>query len=226
MALQESLPRVGDLSHELLAVEARRVAGLRRLRLSFGEATRKLQLRTPLVGGFERWHFGWLLAVSGAADPLLPLASSSTADAALASELEGAGASPVAAAAVTAALSRDADKEAEGMAAVAAGEGQRAEAEAETEGAIELSTASSGLVNLHCTAAAGGLKLTAEHLAKLRAMHARVRQATSAASAAATRREAEAEAEAEEALFRCDLARLLLRYKAIGARSTPLAIAP
>ena len=117
VALQESLPRVGNLSHELLAVEARRVAGLRRLRLSFGEATRKLQLRTPLVGGFERWHFGWLLAVSGAADPLLPLASSSAADAALASELEGAGASPVAAAAVTATLSREAGKEAEGMAA-------------------------------------------------------------------------------------------------------------
>ena len=69
-----ALPDVATLSHEPLAVEARRVAGLRRLRLSFGEATRKLQLRTPPASGaFERWHFGWLLAASGAAaDPLLP----------------------------------------------------------------------------------------------------------------------------------------------------------
>ena len=88
-------PRVSAITREPLGVEARRVAGLRRLRLSFGEATRKLQLpKAPLVGAFERWHFAWLLAATGPADPLLPLASSSAADAVLVAELEGAGATP------------------------------------------------------------------------------------------------------------------------------------
>ena len=81
------------------------------------------------------------------------------------------------------------------------------------EADLALSTTSSGLVELHCAATPGGLKLAPEHLAKLRAMHARVRQAAVLERReAGTRREAEAEAEAEERLFCTDLARLLLRY--------------
>ena len=234
-----ALPGVGTLSHEPLAVEARRVAGLRRLRLSFGEATRKLQLRTPPASGaFERWHFGWLLTASGAAaDPLLPLASSAAADVALSAELELVGATPAAAAAVVAALSRDAVKEAEAMEGAGrdgyaeeegggkkkkkkgkhAPEAEAAGSHLDLEADLALSASSGGLVHLHCAAAPGGLKLAPDHLAKLRAMHARVRQAAVVERReAGTRREAEAEAEAEEALFCTDLARLLLRYAPIG----------
>ena len=240
-----ALPGVAALSHELLAVEARRVAGLRRLRLSFGEATRRLQLRTPggeeakpASGAFERWHFGWLLSAStggAAADPLLPLASSAAADVALSAELELVGATPAAAAAVVAALSRDAMREAAAMAEGAEAEEtskkskkkkkgkhtpeaeEAAGSHLDLEADLALSTSSSGLVQLTCAAAPGGLKLAPEHLAKLRAMHARVRQAAAVERReAGTRREAEAEAEAEETLFCTDLARLLLRYKAIG----------
>ena len=259
-----ALPDVGTLSHEPLAVEARRVAGLRRLRLSFGEATRKLQLRPPPASGaFERWHFGWLLSASGAAaDPLLPRASSAAADAALSAELELVGATPAAAAAVVGALSRDAAKEAEAMAGAAravgsAGQGEeeggseeeerrrrrrrkKAKHAPEAEAAgphrdlrpdLDLRTdlalsSAGGLVHLQCAAAAGGLelaldlKLAPEHLAKLRAMHARVRRGALVARAGARAGAgagAEAEEEgagAEEALFCTDLARLLLRCMA------------
>ena len=134
-----ALPDVGTLSHEPLAVEARRVAGLRRLRLSFGEATRQLQLRTPPASGaFERWHFGWLLAASGAAaDPLLPRASSAAADAALSAELELVGATPAAAAAVVGALSRDAAKEAAAMAGACSAVGSAGQGEEEGGGEEE-----------------------------------------------------------------------------------------
>ena len=49
------------VNKEPLAAEIERGEALRRLRLSFAESARKLQLNAP-VGAFERWHFGWLLA--------------------------------------------------------------------------------------------------------------------------------------------------------------------
>ncbi len=190
------------------------MAGLRRLRLSFGEATRKLQLpKAPLVGAFERWHFAWLLAATGPADPLLPLASSSAADAVLVAELEGAGATPAAAAGVVAALGRDAAREAEAM------RRRQPEEQAEAD-CVELAPAEGGLVHIACPAAGGGLKLGAEYLAKLRAMHARVR-AFDAAAAGGEEEEQEEEQQEEERLFRTDLVRLLLRYKALGVRRQP-----
>ena len=57
----------------------------------------------PLVGAFERWHFGWLLAAADSSeslDPLLPQCAAPAADAELAAELRAAGVEAAAAAAL------------------------------------------------------------------------------------------------------------------------------
>lgn len=204
-----------SVAWEPVAVEATRGAALRRLRLSLGEATRALQLRVPLVGGFERWHFGWLLAATTSGEsvkePLLPLgASTATAGAALAAELESAGAVASAAAEVAAQLSRSAQREAEAL--VAARQRALAGSGGRDGPTIELTVAEGGLAKLTWPGAEAPLKLGAEHLSKLRAMHARVRAAAEHAGGSS----AGDSSDDGELRFRHDLARLLLRYKALG----------
>jgi hypothetical protein len=80
---------------EPLSVELARAEGVRRLRLSLGEHVRKLPTKLPVVGAFERWHFGWLREAARRAevhDPLLPAVPAPEADAALSQELVCAGA--------------------------------------------------------------------------------------------------------------------------------------
>ena len=195
---------------EPLAREIARGAALRRLRLSFSEAVRGLQLTSPLVGAFERWHFGWLLgarASAAAFDPLLPAAvaqqPAADADGALHDELVDSGASSEAATATVAALRASAEAEATAMATATSS----ASAPPVDDTIVELSVApdnsSSGgggkVWHVACAAAPGPpLKLSDEWLAKLRAMHER------------------ATAVSDEPAFRVALVRLLLRYKALG----------
>ena len=84
----------GTLRRESLSAEIARGSGLRKLRLAFGERCRAAGV-APLVGAFERWHFGWLLAAadSPSLDPLLPQCAAPAADAELAAELRAAGVS-------------------------------------------------------------------------------------------------------------------------------------
>ena len=95
----------GTLRREPLSVEISRGSGLRKLRLAFGERCRAAGV-APLVGAFERWHFGWLLAAadSPSLDPLLPQCAAPAADAELAAELRAAGVEAAAAAALVASL--------------------------------------------------------------------------------------------------------------------------
>ena len=219
-----------SVAREPIAVEVARGAALRRLRLSLGEATRALQLRVPLVGAFERWHFGWLLAAATSGeslkDPLLPLgASTATAGSALAAELESAGAVATAAADVAAQLSRGAQREAEALVAARqralAGSGGR---DGRDGLAIELTVAEGGLAHVTWPGADAPLKLGAEHLAKLRTMHERVRVAAwqagggsgGSGSSGGSGGCSGGDGGDVEQRFRHDLARLLLRYKALG----------
>lgn len=204
---------------EPLAREFARGAALRRLRLFFTEAVRKLQLSSPCVGAFERWHFGWLLAPSAAAarDPLLPAdCAQPDADAALRDELVDAGCTDTEAAdATVSALRASADKEASLLAAEATTKPSPCvDGEIELSVAPDNSAAGGGKVWHVIVQQAGGgvasapLKVSDEWLDKLRAMHARTR----------------AEGAPCERTFRVDLARLLLRYKAIGGSGFQAAI--
>ena len=101
----------GSLRREPLSVEISRGSGLRKLRLAFGERCRAAGV-APLVGAFERWHFGWLLAAADSSeslDPLLPQCAAPAADAELEAELRAAGVEAPAAAALVASLRADAD---------------------------------------------------------------------------------------------------------------------
>ena len=206
-----------SVAWEPTAVEVLRGAALRRLRLSLGEATRALQLRAPLVGAFERWHFGWLLAATTSGeslkDPLLPLgASVATAGLALAAELESAGAAAAAAAEIAAQLVFSAQREAEALVAAR----QRAVAgSGGSDGlAIELAVTEGGLAHVTWPGAETPLKLGAEHLSKLRTMHERVRAPAEHAGGSSSG--GGSGGVDGEVSFRHDLARLLLRYKALG----------
>lgn len=199
-------PKAAAGQSEALSLELARAQAIRRLRLRLGEDMRSLQLTTPATGAFERWHFGWLAAAGDGSDPLLPAVPAPTTDAALADELVKAGADAERAAAAAASLRQAAQLEAAKMA--------RARSEAacvEAAEAIELrhapnhsssSASRSGGVLWHLVAAPSEgtppLKVSDEQLTKLRALHG---QAT---------------AGADEATFRHDLARLLLRYKTVG----------
>jgi hypothetical protein len=100
---------------EPLSVELARAEGVRRLRLSLGEHVRKLPTKLPVVGAFERWHFGWLREAARRAevhDPLLPAVPAPEADAALMQELVCAGADEQEAARITVELRRGAMAEA------------------------------------------------------------------------------------------------------------------
>ena len=220
---------------EPLAAEIERGEALRRLRLSFAESARKLQLSAP-VGAFERWHFGWLLASArtkstSALDPLLPMIASPEADQALIDELKEAGAphdNQDAALAAMDALRESAQAEAARLAASLARKlaPDPDEITLQTSEGERGAGGGGGLSHLGL----GGLmpkplKISNEWLAKLRAMHVGDGEAdekVEAAEAEAAGAEAAAEAEEEQAAaeaegrFRRDLARLLLRYKAIG----------
>jgi len=197
-----------------LLLEVRRVEALRRLRLQFGDASRPLPLHTALVGAFERWHFASLLAArgcgggcEGVVDALLPSVEAPDADAALADELRAAGADAARAAAIVGAL-RAAGRAESALLAAAGGQDEDDE--------VTISAApggkkggKKGLLHVRWSSQAEGdppLKVATEHMDKLRDLHRRVCAA-------------EADGEEgllEERLFRRDLVRLLLRYKALG----------
>jgi len=194
------------INDEPLAAEIERGEALRRLRLGFSESARTLHLSAP-VGAFERWHFGWLLASAGAKmprpamalDPLLPVVGSPAADQALLDELEEAGAEHDAALAAVNALRESATAEAARLSAALAGK-----LAPDPEGvALSAAEGESGTSLSHLVLGpllSKPLKISNEWLRKLRGMHAGRGEA----------------GEAAEGRFRRDLARLLLRYKAIG----------
>jgi len=203
-------------NHEPLSAEIHRGEALRRLRLGFTESLRTHHLSAP-VGAFERWHFGWLLCsghshnATHPLDPLLPAAAAPEADQALVEELEEGGCAKrdEATRVAVGALREAADAEAVRLANDLAGR-----LDPDPEG-LELRPAEGGaggsgsgtlshlfLGSLMPTT----LKISNEWLGKLRVMHAAARGEGAG----------EAGEEEEEARFRLDLARLLLRYKAIG----------
>jgi hypothetical protein len=240
-----TLQQLALRDHHPLALAAARGKSLHSLRALFGEQLQSIGLiaaddrSSPVVGAFERWHFGWLLAAAAAQpatphrlDPLLPAVQAPEADATLASELmlkrrEQEGASDRDAAAVVARLRRAADKAAAALATRLAGSA-RVENDPVT---VELALAKGEDALWHVTTfpalwSGGALKIADEHLTKLRALHART---AAAARAAASRlppsptgveeaqdEEVQDEEHDEEHRFRIDLVRLLLRYKSIG----------
>ena len=184
----------GTLRRESLSAEIARGSGLRKLRLAFGERCRAAGV-APLVGAFERWHFGWLLAAADSSeslDPLLPQCAAPAADAELEAELRAAGVEAAAAAALVASLRADAD------AAAAAQRGKAsssATGERDGDNGVEVRHGGTGLLHVVHASIGAPLKLSAEHHGKLTAMHAHC---------------------GDGAFFNADLLRLLLRYKHLG----------
>ena len=224
--------------HHPLALEVARGKSLHSLRVLFGEQLQNIGLlaaddrSSPVVGAFERWHFGWLLAAAATRpagsdrfDPLLPAVQAPEADATLQAELmlkrrEQEGASARDAAAVVGNLRRAADNAA---AAIADGLSALASARVEDDPVvIELAPAGigdgGGSPLWHVTArgsalwSGGALKISDEHLTKLRDLHARTSRAAGTEETPTT---VEA-AHEEERRFRIALVALLLRYKSIG----------
>ncbi|EOD32508.1 hypothetical protein EMIHUDRAFT_112355 [Emiliania huxleyi CCMP1516] len=225
-----------------LALEIARGEGLRQLRLRCADLVRGLPTGAgALVGAFERWHFGWLLHASragGAGDPLLPggAAGAPEPDAELRAELEAAGCEPAAAAAVAADLRRAAAEAATAAAARAAaasaeggGEGGSGGEEdgvglreAEVGGGVWCVSLPPALLAPLPQELRKPLKISDEWLSKLREMHTATVASTAPASAPASA--SAASAAAAELRFRSDLARLLLRYKALGGSGFQAAI--
>ena len=218
-----TVPARHEHTIEPLSLEIARGECLRRLRLSFADAIRKLQLTGNVVGAFERWHFGWLLAATSEAsvsgrsrkDPLLPVATASPeADEALISELKDAGASHAVALGAVSALRTSADMEANNFAAARLGvlKSDPEEIEIELPSTSESGNGSGGLSHINLgSLLPAPLKISNEWLAKLRAMHAAAASSVAGETSGQVKRE-----DAGERRFRTDLARLLLRYKAIG----------
>ena len=179
-----TVPARHEHTIEPLSLEIARGECLRRLRLSFADAIRKLQLTGNVVGAFERWHFGWLLAATSEAsvsarsrkDPLLPVATASPeADEALISELKDAGASHAVALGAVSALRTSADMEANNFAAARLGvlKSDPEEIEIELPSTSESGNGSGGLSHINLgSLLPAPLKISNEWLAKLRAMHA------------------------------------------------------
>jgi phosphorylated CTD-interacting factor 1 len=202
---------------EPLAREIARGEALRQLRLDFGALLRTVAGSVPVVGAFERWHLHWLFAGGQAAgsDPLLPSVSTSDADAVLADELLAAGISAQLTSATVAELAGkaraacaslsaaggaaecDLSAPSEQVGLAEAPDNTRAPAEGEGHSRV---AGEEGKATLwHMTLPTGGapLKISGEQLAKLRSLHARHNPPS-------------------ERRFRHDVARLLLRYKALG----------
>ena len=209
----------GSQRFTLLVHETIRAGALRRLRLLCAEAVRGLALAAPVTGAFERWHFGWLMAARDCvgADPLLPLGvDASAADEVLASELKTAGGEKLAdgvVAGVVARLRAAADAEAKRLPAALA---QASKEAVEGEGGVVVTAAgkggATGLWHVRW-GSSEPLKISADHLAKLRAMHARTAGL-----------DADDTPSHDSSAFKTDLVRVLLRYKAIGGSGFQAAI--
>ena len=225
---------------EPLSVELARAEGVRRLRLCLGEHVRKLHTKLPVVGAFERWHFGWLREAARRAevhdplidpliDPLLPAVPAPEADAALMQELVCAGADEQEAARITVELRQGAMAEAAKLRSAApkmVGESHQADKigiQAAPDNSTSRSSAASsrrcGLSLVSVVVSVAGSEGAPGKIAPLKISDeqlAKLRAMHAQASSAAPGAVVSGDPALEESRFHIDLVRMLLRYKTIG----------